>query len=214
MMNFQLAREEMVDQIEEKGVSDPLVLAAMRETRRHEFVPRELQHRAYEDGPLAIGEGQTISQPYIVARMTELLEITGRDRVLEIGTGSGYQTAVLSKLAQKVFTIERITSLANRAKTIFEELELNNIVQKVGDGSMGWSEFAPYDAILVTAGAPAIPDRLVAQLADGGRLVIPTGPRRVQDLKKIVKREGEPLTTVSMGGCVFVPLIGSDGWSS
>lgn len=211
MINYHLAREELVDQLERKGIKDNLVLAALREIRRHEFVPTNLRARAYEDSPLSIGEDQTISQPYMVARMTELLQLHGTERVLEIGTGSGYQSMVLAKLSDRVFTVERIASLAKVAKERFERLELRNVVQKVGDGSLGWREFAPYDAIIVTAGAPEIPNRLVEQLAEGGRMVVPTGPRRVQDLKVVHKKDGR-ITTTSAGGCVFVPLIGGGGW--
>lgn len=211
MINYHLAREEMVELLERKGIRNNLVLAAMREVKRHMFVPANLRARAYEDCPLAIGEGQTISQPYMVARMTELLALKGTERVLEIGTGSGYQAAVLAKLAEKVFTVERHTALAKQSRERFEKLEITNIVQRVGDGSIGWQEFAPFDGIVVTAGAPDVPQRLVDQLAEGGRLVIPTGPRRVQDLKVVQKKDGK-ISITSAGGCVFVPLIGSDGW--
>jgi protein-L-isoaspartate(D-aspartate) O-methyltransferase len=211
MVNYHLAREDMVEDLERKGIRDRLVLAAIRETRRHQFVPSNLRGRAYEDTPLSIGAEQTISQPYMVAKMTELLKLEGEEKVLELGTGSGYQTAVLSLLCDKIFTIERISSLAKTAKETFERLEIANVVQKVGDGSVGWSAFAPFDRIIVTAGAPEIPKRLLDQLADGGRMVIPTGPRRIQDLK-LVEKDGDKITVTTAGGCVFVPLIGSDGW--
>ncbi len=212
MLNYHLEREEMVDLLEDKGIKDQLVLAAMRELKRHLFVPPNLRARAYEDKALSIGHGQTISQPYIVAQMTELLELTGKETVLEIGTGTGYQTVILSKLAAQVYTIERIKPLALEAEQRFREFEVPNVVQKVGDGSLGWQRFAPFDRIIVTAGAPAVPSRLANQLEEaGGRMVLPTGPRRVQDLKVIVKRDGKAYSS-SHGGCVFVPLIGSGGW--
>lgn len=211
MINYQAAREELVLSLEQKGIRDPRVLAAFREVKRHLFVPNPLRHRAYEDSPLSIGEGQTISQPFMVARMTELMELTGEEKVLEIGTGSGYQAALLSRLASKVFTVERIASLARDAEERFEKQGLNNIIQRVGDGSLGWKQFMPFDRIIVTAAAPVVPKSLMNQLADGGWMVIPTGPRRVQDLKK-VRRTGDEFEISSHGGCVFVPLIGSDGW--
>jgi len=212
MINYQLAREELVEQLEQKGIQNPGVLMALREIKRHLFVPNNLRHRAYEDVPLAIGENQTISQPFMVAKMTEILELTGVERVLEIGTGSGYQAAVLSRLAEKVFTVERISTLAHQAEERFERMGLSNIMQRVGDGSLGWRQVGPFDRIIVTAAAPTIPKALTDQLTEGGRLVIPQGPRRVQDLKMVV-RHGSELTVSSNGGCVFVPLIGSDGWT-
>ncbi|MCB2212201.1 protein-L-isoaspartate(D-aspartate) O-methyltransferase [bacterium] len=210
-MNYHLAREEMVELLEEKGIKDQLVLAAMREIKRHLFVPANLRARAYENNALSIGHGQTISQPYIVAQMTELLQLTGEESVLEIGTGTGYQTFVLAKLAKRIYTIERVKALALEAEMRFQENAIANVVQKLGDGSLGWERFAPFDRIIVTAGAPEIPTRLVDQLAEGGRMVLPTGPRRVQDLKVVIKQEGQAYAS-SHGGCVFVPLIGSGGW--
>ncbi len=211
MLNYHLAREEMVELLEEKGIKDQLVLAAMREIKRHLFVPANLRARAYENNALSIGHGQTISQPYIVAQMTELLQLTGEESVLEIGTGTGYQTFVLAKLAKRIYTIERVKALALEAEMRFQENAIANVVQKLGDGSLGWERFAPFDRIIVTAGAPEIPSRLIDQLAEGGRMVLPTGPRRVQDLKVVIKREGQAYAS-SHGGCVFVPLIGSGGW--
>ncbi len=213
MINYHMAREELVLFLEHKGISDQRVLQALREVKRHNFVPLNLRSRAYEDVPLSIGEGQTISQPYMVARMTELLELEGSEKVLEIGTGSGYQSVVLAHLAAKVFTIERISSLARDAQNQFEKMGMMNIVQKVGDGSIGWREFAPFDRIIVTAGAPNVPPKLFEQLVEGGRMIIPTGPRRVQDLKLVIKTAGRPIIS-SKGGCVFVPLLGSDGWNN
>ncbi len=212
MINYQLAREELVESLERKGIRDLRVLAALREIKRHLFVPNSLRHRAYEDAPLSIGEGQTISQPFMVARMTELLGLEGNEKVLEIGTGSGYQAAILSRLASKVFTVERISMLARQAEERFEKMGLTNIMQRVGDGSLGWKQVGPFDGIVVTAASPHIPTALTDQLTEGGRLVIPTGPRRVQDLK-LVTKTGDDLKVTSHGGCVFVPLIGSHGWT-
>ncbi len=212
MINYRLEREQLVDSLQRKGIRDKRVLEALRSLKRHNFVPSNMRARAYEDNPLPIGENQTISQPYMVAKMTELLELSGNEKVLEIGTGSGYQCALLAILAKKVFTVERITSLAQRAREQFSRLELGNVIQKVGDGSLGWPDFAPYDRIIVTAGSPSIPKKLTDQLADGGILIIPSGTRRIQDLKKIT-RQGDEIITSSEGACVFVPLVGSDGWT-
>ncbi|MBZ0264765.1 protein-L-isoaspartate(D-aspartate) O-methyltransferase [bacterium] len=211
MTSTELARQKMIDTLRKKGIDDERVLEVMANIKRHLFVPEELEHRAYEDGPLPIGEHQTISQPYMVAYMTHLLNLTGRERILEIGTGSGYQTAILAQLSAVVFTMERFVTLAQTAKAHFEMLGINNIVQKVGDGTMGWGEEAPFDRIIVTAGAPEIPRIYYAQLAENGILVIPSGSRRIQELKLIEKKQDETITT-SKGGCVFVPLIGSQGW--
>ncbi len=213
MINYRLERESLVELMADKGVLDKRVLDAMRNVRRHEFVPPNLRSRAYEDVPLSIGEEQTISQPFMVARMTEILKLEGHERVLEIGTGSGYQAAILAQLAQKVFTVERITALAEEAKKKFTKLGYSNIIQRVGDGTLGWKEFAPFDVIMVTAGAPNVPSRLFDQLAEGGKLVIPIGPRRIQDLKLVMKINGRQ-KIYSEGGCVFVPLIGTEGWKN
>ncbi|MDP8206633.1 MAG: protein-L-isoaspartate(D-aspartate) O-methyltransferase [Candidatus Electryonea clarkiae] len=213
MINYQLAREELIETLQRKGIKDKRVLDTIREVKRHLFIPPNMRGRAYEDSPLPIGKAQTISQPYMVAWMTELLHLKGKEKVLEIGTGSGYQAAILAHLCAKVFTVERISELAKEARERFEKQGIDNIVQKVGDGTLGWREFEPYDCIIVTAGAPSIPNKLINQLIDGGRMVIPTGPRRIQDLKLVVKHKGEPLIT-SEGGCIFVPLLGSDGWKS
>ena len=211
MLNYHMAREDMVELLEEKGIKDQLVLAAMREVKRHQFVPPNLRARAYEDKALSIGHGQTISQPFIVAQMTELLQLTGKETVLEIGTGTGYQTVILSKLAKQIYTVERIKPLALESELRFHDMGVKNVIQKVGDGSLGWERFAPFDRIIITAGAPSIPSRLVTQLSEDGRMVIPTGPRRVQDLKLVIKHEGDAESS-SHGGCVFVPLIGNGGW--
>jgi protein-L-isoaspartate(D-aspartate) O-methyltransferase len=207
-------REEMVKrQIEARNVSDPLVLAAMRRVPRHLFVSEALRHKAYEDHPLPIGEQQTISQPYIVAEMTQALALTKEDRVLEIGTGSGYQAAVLAEIAYRVYTIERLYPLYRRARKLFDTLKYHNIVTRYADGTMGWKEESPFDAIIVTAGAPRMPDRLLAQLAVGGRMVLPVGNQYTQDLIKIVK-DDKGCHQASLGGCRFVKLVGEEGWET
>lgn len=211
---YERRREEMVArQIEGRGISDPLVLAAMRRVPRHLFVSEALRHKAYEDHPLPIGEQQTISQPYIVAEMTQALALTKEDRVLEIGTGSGYQAAVLAEIAYRVYTIERLYPLYRRARKLFDTLQYHNIVSRYADGTMGWKEESPFDAIIVTAGAPRTPERLLLQLAVGGRMVLPVGNQYTQDLVKIVKDETGGHQS-SLGGCRFVKLIGEEGWSA
>ncbi len=199
------------EQLRRRGISDSRVLEAMGKVPRHLFVHNDYRDSAYEDRPLPIGEGQTISQPYIVALMTQSLGLHGREKVLEVGTGSGYQTAVLSELAQKIFTIERIPALFVRARKVLEELGYSNISFLSGDGSRGWPEEAPFDGIIVTAGSPDVPPTLKSQLADGGRLVIPTGPRYTQTLYKLT-RKGDRFTEEDVTGCVFVPLVGDYGW--
>src|SRR6266581_2505858 len=185
-MNYEIARKRMVDtQIVARGISDRRVIAAMLKVPRHIFVEEAMAAQAYSDSPLPIGEKQTISQPYMVAAMTELLELTGSEKVLEIGTGSGYQAAILALLANKVCTIERLRSLALRARKVLDSLGLLNVNLKIGDGTCGWQEEAPFDAIIVTAGAPAIPEQLVEQLKVGGRLVIPVGDQYEQTLQII-----------------------------
>jgi protein-L-isoaspartate(D-aspartate) O-methyltransferase len=209
---FDRRREEMVKrQIEARHISDPSVLAAMRRVPRHLFVSEALRHKAYEDYPLPIGEQQTISQPFIVAEMTQALAITPNDRVLEIGTGSGYQAAVLAEIAYRVYTIERLYPLYRRARKLFDELQYHNIVTRYSDGTMGWKQESPFDAIIVTAGAPRIPNALLAQLAVGGRMVLPVGNQYTQDLVKIIK-DGQGWHQVSLGGCRFVKLVGENGW--
>jgi protein-L-isoaspartate(D-aspartate) O-methyltransferase len=195
------------------GIKDPKVLEAMRGVPRHFFVPEALQARAYGDHALPISANQTISQPYIVARMTELLELSNVSRVLEIGAGSGYQTAVLSKIAAQVYSIERIGDLAREAQARIRMLEIYNATVKCFDGTLGWAASAPYDAILVAAGGPTVPEPLVAQLKVGGRLVVPVGPsRESQRLIRVVKTE-TGYKQEDHGGCAFVPLIGQHGWS-
>ncbi|MBP1928644.1 protein-L-isoaspartate(D-aspartate) O-methyltransferase [Methanolinea mesophila] len=205
-------RIRMVDyQIAARGVRDERVLTVMRELPRHLFVPEPYRAAAYQDSPLPIGQGQTISQPYIVARMTELLEISPEDRVLEIGTGSGYQAAILGRLAREVVTIERIPEVADQAKKNLEHLGILNVQVEVTDGTEGYPLGAPYNAILVTASTPEVPRPLMDQLADGGRLVAPVGSRDLQDLVRLI-RKGEQFTRESHGGVVFVPLLGKYGW--
>ena len=205
-------REEMVRrQIAGRGVQDLRVLKVMGEVPRHLFVSEALMDRAYGDSPLPIGEKQTISQPFIVAEMTQALSLTGEERVLELGTGSGYQAAILSRLVYRVYTIERIHTLYMRARKVFDALRYFNIVPRFSDGTTGWPDEAPFDAIIVTAGAPDIPEHLTDQLADGGRLVMPVGGADTQDLLRVTK-VGETLVRENMGKCRFVPLIGEYGW--
>ena len=209
---FAAAGERMVaEQIRARGVADPRVLAALRRVPRHRFIPEHLWSQAYADYPLPIGEDQTISQPYIVALMTEILELKETDRVLEVGTGSGYQAAVLAELAATVFSIDRKGGLADQARSILDSLGYRNIRIRVGDGTLGWPEEAPFDGIIVTAGAPQVPRPLVEQLAVGGRLVIPVGDRFTQTLT-CVRQTGEGLKCEYYGGCRFVRLIGKYGW--
>jgi protein-L-isoaspartate(D-aspartate) O-methyltransferase len=211
-MSFDEQRVWMVrTQLEAWGVRDQRVLAAMGAVPRELFVPSKERAAAYYDGALPIGEGQTISQPYVVAHMTELLQLQNDEKALEVGTGSGYQTAVLARLAARVFTIERIPALAERAAGILHELEIANVEFRVGDGSLGWPENAPYDAILVTCAAPEPPPPLLEQLADGGRMVTPVGPKGYQDLMRIVKRDGR-CDQERLAPVAFVPLIGQHGW--
>ncbi len=209
---FMDKREKMVkDQLIKRGIHDNRVLEVMRKIPRHLFVPENLVDEAYNDYPLPIGYGQTISQPYMVAIMTEALELKGDEKTLEIGTGSGYQTAILAELSKEVYTIERIIELLDRAKNIIAQLGCKNVFFKAGDGTLGWPEYQPFDAIIVAAGSPNIPKPLIEQLADEGRLVIPVGNKYSQDLIKVTKR-GDELLKENMGGCRFVDLIGIYGW--
>lgn len=215
-MNLDISRRKMVqEQIVANGVTDRRVIDAMLKIPRHIFVEEAMAARAYSDSALPIGEKQTISQPFMVAVMTELLALTGREKVLEIGTGSGYQTAILATLADRVFTVERIRKLALRARKCLDSLGLFNIQLKINDdeGSpIGWEEEAPFDAIIVTAGAPEIPEVLAEQLAPGGRLIIPVGDENLQSLLKIVKGTDGTLEVMESLKCRFVPLIGKNGW--
>ncbi len=212
MINPKLAREEMVlAQVERRGIHDPRVLEAMRKVKRHEFVEPAFRERAYDDTPLPIEEGQTISQPYMVARMTSLLDILSTDRVLEIGTGSGYQTAILAELAAKVYSIERHVRLLQRARQVLDQQGYRNVVLRHGDGTIGWSEFAPFDKILVTAAAPCFPRTLFNQLAEGGVMIFPMGEKQMQALM-MVERKGEEPIVHEAGQVSFVPLIGREGW--
>jgi protein-L-isoaspartate(D-aspartate) O-methyltransferase len=211
-LNFTAARRRMVQtQIADRGVGDKRVLAAMRTIPRHAFLSRELWAEAYQDNPLPIGYGQTISQPYMVGLMTSLLELQGTEKILEIGTGSGYQAAVLGALAAEVHSVERIPELAASAREKLAVLHFNNITIHVGDGSLGWPEAAPYDGILVTAGAPVSPPGLPEQLKDGGRLVIPVGEHWRQILQ-VWNRRGEGFEIKEILPVVFVPLRGAQGW--
>lgn len=208
---FETQREEMVrSQLAERGIHDPRVLTAMRSVPRHEFVPEEFRDRAYDDNPLPIGEGQTISQPYIVAAMLERLSLQEvlpkKDRVLEVGAGSGYVTALLSVLCAEVFAIERHASLALAAEQTLRRLGYNNVKMRVSDGTLGWPEHAPFDAIMVSAATPRIPPALFDQLAEGGRMILPVGPPSSQELQLIRKVSGQPAVTV-LEGCRFVPLV-------
>jgi len=212
-MNFDIARKRMVDsQLVARGVKDKRVIDAMLKVPRHLFVEEAMAAQAYSDSPLPIGDKQTISQPYMVALMTELMELTGQERVLEIGTGSGYQAAILATLAGRVYTVERFRSLAMRARKVLDSLGLLNISLKIGDGSEGWEEEAPFDGIMVTAGAPEIPQPLLKQLAIGGRLVIPVGNQYEQILMRVIRTADSFITEQSVG-CRFVKLVGKSGWS-
>ena len=205
-------REQMVRrQIEARNITAPAVLAAMRKVPRHLFVSEALRHKAYEDYPLPIGEQQTISQPFIVAEMTQALDLGANDRVLEIGTGSGYQAAILAEIAYRVYTIERLHPLYIQTRRLFDQLQYHNIVTRYTDGTKGWQAQSPFDAIIVTAGAPHTPRTLIDQLAEGGRMVIPVGDQYAQDLIKIVKDKTR-VRQYSLGGCRFVKLIGEEGW--
>jgi protein-L-isoaspartate(D-aspartate) O-methyltransferase len=209
--DFTAARESLIAAIRHE-IRDERVLAAMSRVPRERFLPPDLHRYAYDDRPLPIGHGQTISQPLMVAIMTEVLHLKGHEKVLELGTGSGYQAAILAELAKQVITVERVAALAESATQRLRELGYHNVAVHVGrEGTLGWPAAAPYDAILVTAGAPRVPEELVRQLSDGGRLVIPVGKRHVQQLLS-VRREKEETRVTRHGQCRFVPLIGDDAW--
>ena len=211
-LKYERMREKMVEkQIAARGITDPYVLGAMRKVPRHLFVSEALMDQAYGDFPLPIGEQQTISQPYIVAEMTQALQLGKDDRVLEIGTGSGYQAAILAEIAFRVYTIERIHSIFVKTRRLFDKLRYHNIVTKYSDGTSGWTDESPFDAIIITAGAPEIPEVLVNQLSVGGRMVLPVGDQYSQDLIRLYKDE-DGIHKISMGGCRFVKLIGEHGW--
>ncbi|MBW2607537.1 MAG: protein-L-isoaspartate(D-aspartate) O-methyltransferase [Deltaproteobacteria bacterium] len=211
-MKYKRQREEMIKrQIVARGITDEKVITAMRNVPRHLFVSEALTDQAYGDFPLPIGEQQTISQPYIVAEMTQALQLSKEDRVLEIGTGSGYQAAIIAQIGYRVYTIERIHSLLLKARSLFDRLLYHNIITRYSDGTAGWADESPFDAIIITAGAPRIPETLVSQLAVGGRMVIPVGDQYSQELIKL-HREKNGIHKTSLGGCRFVKLIGEHGW--
>ena len=211
-IKYERQREEMVrTQIEARGIKAPKVLAAFRRVPRHLFVSEALRDQAYGDYPLPIGEQQTISQPYIVAEMTQALDLGEDDRVLEIGTGSGYQAAILAQIVYRVYTIERKRSLYLQARNLFDKLHYHNIVMKYADGTKGWRDESPFDGIIVTAGAPQIPDVLIDQMGEGGRLVLPVGNQHTQELIKIF-RDDQNIRQINLGGCRFVKLVGQYGW--
>ena len=199
--------------LQTQGIRDLSVLHAIAETPRHLFVPTGVRHRAYEDSALPIGNGQTISQPSIHARYLELLKLSGRERVLEVGTGSGYQTALLARLAAQVFTIERLAPLLDKARQVLQQVGANNVSFMLGDGTLGWRQFAPFDAILVGAAAPDVPDAYIEQLAASGKLLIPLGDRDEQILH-LFTRNGEELVKEDVAPVRFVPLLGKHGWES
>jgi protein-L-isoaspartate(D-aspartate) O-methyltransferase len=208
---FRGARQRLVDTLREKGVHDLAVLRAFEMTPRHQFVPTGIRHRAYEDVPLPIGNGQTISQPSIHARYLELLQLTGRERALEVGTGSGYQTVLLAHLVEQVFSIERIAALFQLARDAIQRSGVKNVSLMLGDGTFGWREYAPFDAILVSAGAPSVPEPLLQQLAEGGRLLVPIGSLEEQRLV-LYRRVNGQLESREVAPVRFVPLVGHHGW--
>jgi len=211
-IKYKRQREEMVrQQIVARGITEPEVLAAFHKVQRHLFVSEALRDQAYGDYPLPIGEQQTISQPYIVAEMTQALELNKDDRVLEIGTGSGYQAAILAEVVYRVYTIERIRSLYVQTRSLLDKLHYHNIVMRCSDGTSGWQDESPFDAIMVTAGAPDVPQKLLDQLVEGGRMVVPVGNQHSQDLIKYTKNE-RGVHKTNLGGCRFVKLIGAHGW--
>jgi len=210
--DYSLARKRMVkNQLAPRGITDQRVLRVVGKIPRHLFMEEALIGEAYNDHPLPIGHKQTISQPYIVALMTQALELTGKEKTLELGTGSGYQTAVLAELSDKVYTIERIRPLMEKARKLLYESGYTNIMFKAFDGTFGWKQYQPYDAIMVTAGAPKIPEPLLDQLAEGGRMIIPIGDKYSQELIKVIRKK-DRYKKENLGGCRFVDLIGVHGW--
>lgn len=211
-IKYDRQRDDMVNhQLKPRGINDPHVLEALRTVPRHLFVSEALRDQAYGDYPLPIGEQQTISQPYIVAEMTQALELGKDDRVLEIGTGSGYQAAVLAEIVFRVYTIERIRALYIQTRKLLDRLNYHNIIMRCSDGTTGWQDESPFDAIMVTAGAPEVPEKLLDQLAAGGRMIVPVGNQHSQDLIKITK-DKDGIHKSNLGGCRFVKLIGAQGW--
>jgi protein-L-isoaspartate(D-aspartate) O-methyltransferase len=207
----EIACERLIKQMREKGIHDENVLEAFRKVPRHLFVDNMFYIKAYDDNALPIGEGQTISQPFVVALMTQYLRLSKDEKILEIGTGSGFQTAILAQFSRRVFTIERQQTLGNAARKRLRDMGYENVVFKIGDGSHGWIQHAPFDRIIVTAGAPVLPPSLAKQLAIGGIMVVPAGDKQYQELE-IYEKTAENLTKTSAGGVVFVPLIGKEGW--
>ena len=213
MQDWEREIDDLIEiELKPSGITDDAVLAAMRRVKRHKFIPETLRDRAYGNYPLPIGESQTISQPYIVGLMTQALEIRKTDRVLEIGTGSGYQAAILAELSEIVYSIERLDTLSSRARTNLYSQGYDNIYLIVGDGTLGLPEYAPFDKIIVTAASPKATDILLSQLKQGGKMVVPVGNRSIQDLKLIEKALSGRIYRKSLGGCRFVPLIGKEGW--
>ena len=212
-IDFNRQRAAMVsEQLVPRGISDSKVLEAFLNTPRHEFVPEELYKGAYDDYPLPIGGNQTISQPYMVALMTQCLKLKGDEKILEVGTGSGYQAAILCKIAKEVYSVERFKDLADKAAKALDSLGYRNVSIKIGDGTLGWDEFAPYDGIVVTANAPDIPESLVRQLKPGGRLIIPLDRGGFGQVLTLVEKIGKSVRTGDICGCMFVPLVGREGW--
>jgi protein-L-isoaspartate(D-aspartate) O-methyltransferase len=212
-LRFERQRRQLIEIIRDHNIEDLEILRAFDVIPRHIFVPQSVQHRAYEDAPVPIGFGQTASQPSLQALYLDTLKLSARDRVLEIGTGSGFQTALLAQLAGHVYSVERIRELSQRARAAIDTLRLSNVAMLVGDGTVGWSRYAPYHAILVTAGAPSVPSTLVDQLVPGGRMLIPIGDRNTQQLTLITKTD-TGMESSSISDCVFVPLLGRFGWPS
>lgn len=208
---YERQRRQLIEAIADTGIDDLEILRAFDLTPRHLFLPPSAEHRAYEDAPIPIGFQQTASQPSLQALYLQLLQLQPHERVLEIGTGSGFQTALLAQLAQHVYSIERVRELSQRARNVIDQLRLSNVALLVGDGTIGWSRYAPYDAVLVAAGAPSVPPALVDQLAPGGRLLIPIGTLEEQQLT-LVRKTAEGITTEDVARCVFVPLLGKYGW--
>ncbi len=212
MDRFVAQRRSLIEKIRQRGIDDLEILRAFDLIPRHLFLPEAVWHRAYEDAPVPIGFGQTASQPSLQALYMDVLRLDSDDRVLEIGTGCGFQTAVLAQLAERVYSVERLRPLSIRARAVLDEMEISNVALMVGDGTIGWSRYAPYDAILVAAAAPEVPEPLLAQLADGGRMLVPVGDRDVQRLM-LIRRRGEEVLREEVTNCTFVPLLGRFGHS-